>query len=138
MFFLFFLNKTMRTTLLALLLIQITLLNIFLNREEILLTSIVLSFLIIDRFDFWKVKKIARITKTLGNQTYAIYLLHTPVIFAILIFIKWKNLDLLKIVTSNYFFIIYLLVINLLAFMTYKYMEYPIQKRIRNKYAEPL
>ena len=77
----------------------------------------------------------AKITRTLGNQTYALYLLHTPIMIAILIMIKWNNLDLLKIVTSNYFFVIYLIMINLLAFMTYKYIEYPIQKRIRSKYS---
>lgn len=68
-----------------------------------------------------------------GNLTYSMYLLHIPtMLFIILIFYSFKISD--KLFLNNYFFLIYISLILLLSFLSYKFFEKPFNKGLRKKF----
>jgi len=93
--------------------------------------SLLLFFISIEIFIYNKLKNIFQ---TLGNLTYAIYLLHIPV--QILLILVFGYFDISnKIFTSNYFFILYIFSILFLSYLCFNLYEKPINKKIRSYFS---
>ena len=67
----------------------------------------------------------------LGNASYAIYLTHLPVQIFILILFKLNFFEI-QIFFSFNLFILYLILINIISILTFKYFENPIRKKINS------
>ncbi|MDA7489496.1 acyltransferase [Candidatus Pelagibacter ubique] len=67
----------------------------------------------------------------LGNSSYAIYLTHLPVQIFILILFKLNFFEI-QIFFSFNLFISYLILINVISILTFKYFENPIRKKINS------
>ena len=90
--------------------------------------SLVLFFVMLEE----KIKnnKIKSFFGVIGNLTYALYLLHVPLIIAIIIIQREFHIpDALYLQT--YFFLIYIVILTVLAHFCFKLYEKPMNKKIR-------
>ena len=73
----------------------------------------------------------------LGNTTYSIYLLHTPLRLSMLYFFKrFLHLNLHEYAYSPVFFIVYAVILFGLSVLSYYFFEVPAKKFIRNLFLE--
>jgi peptidoglycan/LPS O-acetylase OafA/YrhL len=103
------------------------------NSELILLFQI--SCLIIISINLDRVGIIQRNREkiqTLGNLTYGTYLLHVPVQIFCLVIIQLLGIPVLALAKNPLSLFFYLLVMNILAFYTYRLIELPCTKAIRS------
>jgi len=90
--------------------------------------SLLLFFVSIEIFMHESLKNVF---STLGNLTYAIYLLHVPVQISLIILVGYFNINN-EIFISNYFFIIYIFFMLFLSYLCFNLYEKPINKKIRS------
>ena len=86
-------------------------------------------------FAFFIEKSFSKVGKRisfLGNSSYAIYLMHMPIQVIILILIK-SNFFEISLLYSLKSFILFLIFVNVISIVTFKYFENPCRKTI-NKY----
>ena len=77
-----------------------------------------------------KNNKIKSFFGVIGNLTYALYLLHVPLIITIIIIQREFHIpDVLYLQT--YFFLIYIIILTILAHFCFKLYEKPMNKKIR-------
>ena len=90
--------------------------------------SLVLFFVTMEE----KIKnnKIKYFFGVIGNLTYALYLLHVPVILTIII-IQNKFHIPEALYLQTYFFLIYFIILSILAYFCFKFYEKPMNKKIR-------
>ena len=74
--------------------------------------------------------KIKSFFGVIGNLTYALYLLHVPLIFTIIIMQNKFNISE-EIYMQLYFFLIYFTTLSIFAYFCFKYYEKPMNKKIR-------
>jgi len=79
-------------------------------------------------------KRIGPRFKMFGNLSYGIYLWHIPIQIVLLLIFEYFALDK-NIVYSEWFFVFFIVIVIITAYISYKYFENPIRKRIR-KYAD--
>ena len=128
--FVFFLYERFKNKLYLILLSVLLILLSWVGNFKLFLffPSILLFFAAIEIFMHDKAK---RTFEFFGNLTYALYLLHIPVqIIIILIFNYFNIMD--EIFLNNYFFILYLLLMIVLSFISFKFYEKPINNKIRS------
>ena len=65
-----------------------------------------------------------------GNLTYSSYLLHVPLQLTFILLFGLFEMNF-EIFTTNLFFIIYLCLIFLISYCSYKYIENPLRVRIK-------
>jgi peptidoglycan/LPS O-acetylase OafA/YrhL len=99
--------------------------KILLFCPSLLVFSVQIDFLI-------KNKKITELFNFFGNLSYSMYMLHFPLM---ILFLLFENL---KIINENFylnssFLIFFILLLTLLSFISFKFFEYPINKKIRSK-----
>jgi len=90
--------------------------------------SLLLFFISIEIFIHESLKNIFL---TLGNLTYAIYLLHIPVQISLILVFGYFNINN-EIFISNYFFITYIFFMSFLSHFCFNLYEKPINKKIRS------
>jgi len=95
----------------------------------ICLPSIVMLFVLLDKIT--TSMQIRKVFEILGSLTYAMYLIHT-VSFLYLLFIL-KIFDGVSFFSSNYSFILYMIVTILLSLLSFNYFEKPLNSKIRKK-----
>jgi len=128
--FVFFLYERFKNKLYLILLSVLLILLSWVGNFKLFLffPAILLFFAAIEIFMHDKAK---RTFEFFGNLTYALYLLHIPVqIIIILIFNYFNIMD--EIFLNNYFFILYLLLMIVLSFVSFKFYEKPINNKIRS------
>ena len=99
--------------------------KILLFCPSLLVFSVQIDFLI-------KNKKITELFNFFGNLSYSMYMLHFPLMILFLL------LENQKIINENFylnssFLIFFILLLTLLSFISFKFFEYPINKKIRSK-----
>ncbi len=95
--------------------------------------SLVLFFVTLE--EIIKNNKIKLFFGVIGNLTYALYLLHVPLILTIIMIQnKFHIPEVLYLQT--YFFIIYFVIITTLAYFCFKFYEKPMNKKIRTLFLE--
>jgi peptidoglycan/LPS O-acetylase OafA/YrhL len=107
--------------------------NYELNSELILLSQV--SCLIIISINLDKMEIIQRNREKiqiLGNLTYGTYLLHVPFQIFCLVIIQLVGIPVLTLVKNPLSLFAYLVVVNILAFFTYRLFELPCTKAIRS------
>jgi len=72
------------------------------------------------------------IFNNLGNLTYSLYLLHVPLQIFIILVITFLGIND-SLFVSKYFFILFFLIIFILAYCSFRYYENPLNKAIRSK-----
>lgn len=90
--------------------------------------SIVLLFVSAEIFIIDRVKNIFQ---SLGNLTYAIYLLHIPVQICLILLFGYLNINN-EIYTNNFFLIMYIFLMLVLSYLCFNLYEKPINKKIRS------
>lgn len=88
-----------------------------------------------ERSSFVERKSITKISQFFGNTSYGIYLIHVPVqIFLLLIALVLK-INIKELADNVIFFSLYILIVVVLAIISYKFFEEPSRRRIlRIKY----
>ena len=77
--------------------------------------------------------KLGNLFSTLGNTTYAIYLMHTPYQLFILLIFYTFNIST-EIFIKLYFFIFYIVFLIFISWLTFLFFEKPINYFIRKKF----
>ena len=80
-----------------------------------------------------KNKKIAESFNFFGSLSYSMYMLHFPLM---IVFLLFENLKILneKFYFNSNFLIFFILLLILLSIVSFKFFEYPINKKIRSKF----
>ncbi len=103
------------------------------NSELILLFQISCLIIISINLDrLWIIQRNREKIQTLGNLTYATYLVHVPVQIIFLMMIQLLGIPVLPLVKNPLSLFAYLLVMNSLALYTYRFFELPCTKAIRS------
>ena len=93
--------------------------------------SLLMIFVLID--NLIKIESIKYLSKSAGNLTYALYLLHIPVQLIILIFAHYLNFT--DTIYTNYiFFIAFFAIMIILSTYSFKFFEKPFNQLIRKKF----
>ena len=76
-------------------------------------------------------KKASSFINSLGNLTYSSYLTHFPIQ---LVIVNWCAYYQISIpFYEPWFFVLYIFIVMLISFLTYRFFEMPIQEYLRNK-----
>lgn len=75
--------------------------------------------------------KYLKVINILGNMTYGIYLIHFPFQLIVVYSLKYFGFNQFPIY-ENWFLLFYIFSVFFLAYISYKYFEFPIQKKIRS------
>ena len=78
-------------------------------------------------------KKILKKLSWIGESTYGVYLIQTPVQILIICIINLIGFDRFNIINSIWFFCTYIVFVFFLAKISYKYIENPVQNYLRIK-----
>ena len=119
-------NKKISLLFLSLFLMAISFLGNF--KLFLFFPSLLLFFISIEIFMHESLKNIF---STLGNLTYAIYLLHIPVQISLILIFSYFNINN-EIFINNYFFITYIFFMLFLSYLCFNLYEKPINKKIRS------
>ena len=92
--------------------------------------AILMFFVLID--NFIENRTVQKMFTKLGSLTYAVYLLHFPIIILILIIFELFDFNN-KIFLTNYFLIMFFSAVIISASYCFNYYEKPLNKRIRSK-----
>jgi peptidoglycan/LPS O-acetylase OafA/YrhL len=133
--FMYLLTKTLPISILALLAISSFVIGINLrsNSYFVLMIGIALSCLVLENFlNFGP--RLRDIFQTLGNLTYATYLIHIPLQIVVLIYIQKAGLDQLTLVTNEYFFVLWFLILHIASYVTYRKFEIPSRMWIKRRF----
>ncbi len=93
--------------------------------------GILISFLVLDIF--LKNLQLKKIFSILGGTTYSLYLLHYPLMIVFL-WMENKNIINENFYSNNSFILIYFITLIIVSICSYKYLEKPLNKKIRNLY----
>jgi peptidoglycan/LPS O-acetylase OafA/YrhL len=77
--------------------------------------------------------RIRMVAATLGNLTYASYLIHIPLQILFLSLIRNSLTNQTELVSSRYFFITWFLLIHLISYCSFRGFEAPINRLLRQK-----
>lgn len=119
-------NNKLRLIFISLCLIAISFVGNF--KLFLFFPSLLLLFVSVEIFIYSKLKNIFQ---TLGNLTYAIYLLHIPVQISLILTFGYFDISN-KIFLNNYFFIAYIFLILFLSYLCFNFYEKPMNKKIRS------
>lgn len=100
--------------------------KIFLFCPSLLLIVVLLDDLIKD-------KKKQAFFRVCGNLTYPLYLLHFPIMISIILISGTLGFSE-NIYTSVIFFLIFFFVMIIISYLSYRYFEDPLNRKIRKKY----
>jgi peptidoglycan/LPS O-acetylase OafA/YrhL len=133
--FIIFVAERLPVLILIILAISFILFGLY-NRDNsyfVLIMGVSLSCLALESFIHFE-QRIQRIFQTLGNLTYATYLIHIPTQIVLLICIQKVGIDQLTLVTNEYFFMFWFLMVNLISFFIYRSFEIPSRIWVRSKF----
>ena len=133
--FLFFIAERLPISILTILAISFSLFGLY-NRSGsyfILVMGVTLSCLVLESFMNFG-QRIQIIFQTLGDLTYATYLVHIPIQIVLLVFIQKVGIDQLTLVTNEYFFIFWFFIVHLISLAVYRRFELPSGIWIRRKF----
>jgi len=99
-------------------------------KYQLFFSSVLLLSLVLDKSVVYKFSK--KFT-FFGNLTYASYLLHIPIQLIFINIITYFDISF-EIFTGKDFFFIYLFVVYFSAYYTYKFIENPLRRSIRDKF----
>jgi peptidoglycan/LPS O-acetylase OafA/YrhL len=128
---LFFLIEKIPAYLLSALAISFFLFGLYYRNNSyfILTLGLVLSFLVLENFIHLGYR-LQRVFKTLGNLTYATYLIHIPSQIVLLVCIQKLGMDQLALATNEYFFVLWFFMLHIVSFLIYISFEIPLKKWI--------
>ena len=130
-----YLRKTLILNLVGILIL--VLLHFEFSLKGISFLPVIYTWLVLncERFAFIELKSITKISQFFGKTSYGIYLIHVPVqIFLLLIALVLK-IDINELADNSIFTSLYLLMVVVLAIISYKFFEEPVRKKIlRNKH----
>lgn len=92
--------------------------------------GLLLFFIYLETFSIAKYKAIFEF---FGSLTYAMYLLHIPTMLSLILIFHFFNISD-QIFLSNYFFILYLILVIFLSHNCFRFFEKPLNYKIRSKF----
>ena len=81
----------------------------------------------------FKKKEIRKVFNFFGSLSYSIYMLHYP-LMVLFSYLENKKILSEKFYYNTNFFIFFISLLILLSIISFKFFEYPLNKKIRNKF----
>ena len=133
--FMILLSESLPIPILTLLAISSTFFGIYFrsNSYLVLFIGMSLSCLVLESCINFR-PRLQNIFRTLGNLTYATYLIHIPLQIFLLICIQKAGLDQLALVTNEYFFMLWFLILHIVSFVIYRKFEIPSRIWVRGRF----
>ena len=133
--FMILLSESLPIPILTLLAISSTFFGIYIrsNSYLVLFIGMSLSCLVLESCINFR-PRLQNVFQTLGNLTYATYLIHIPLQIFLLICIQKAGLDQLALVTNEYFFMLWFLILHIVSFVIYRKFEIPSRIWVRGRF----
>lgn len=94
------------------------------------ISALIVISINLDRMAFIQLRREG--IQVLGNLTYGTYLLHVPFQIFLLLIVKEIGLPVITLAQNPFSLMVYLLAVNFLAFYTYRHIELPCNRQLKN------